>query len=197
MPDQRPSASRLLRSKLAKRRVWRRIFLERLTEPLHLNLLSAFVLAAGSFRAKVNWDLVVRQQYAFGTLEAADIAHAHGVSTVTLIEVGVASGAGLMNLSSLAQGVSRETGIRFEIHGFDLGTGMPAPVDRRDHPDLYQQGDFQMDLEALRGALPSGTELHIGPLSKTIPEFLTRDASPRRSDSWPWTSISGPRRRRR
>lgn len=167
-------SSRLLRTKLTKRRVWRRIFLERLTEPLHLNVLSIPVLACGSFRAKVAWDLVVRQHYAFGALEAADIAKASGFSAVSLIEVGVASGAGLMNLASIAGCVSQETGVRCEVHGFDTGTGMPPPVDYRDHPDLYQQGDFAMDREALKAMLPGETELHLGPLSSTIPRFLER-----------------------
>lgn len=164
----------MLRTKLAKRRVWRRIFLERLTEPLHLNLLSVPVLAFGSFRSKTAWDLVVRQPYAFGALEAADIARASGLSAITLIEVGVASGAGLINLSSIAERVSRETGISCEVHGFDSGIGMPPPTDYRDHPDLYQHGDFGMDAEALLRTLPAGTELHLGPLSSTIPKFLER-----------------------
>ena len=170
------TASRVLRSKLAKRRVWRRVFLERLTEPLHLNALSLLVLGFGSYRSKTAWDLVVRQPYAFGALEAADIALASGLSAVTLIEVGVASGGGLMNLASIAERVSKETGVRCEVHGFDSGAGMPAAVDYRDHPDLYQEGDFAMDEVALRAALPQGTKLHLGPLSSTIPRFLA-DAS--------------------
>jgi hypothetical protein len=159
---------------LAKRRIWRRIFTERLAEPLHLNLLSIPVLAFGSFRAKVAWDLVVRQQYAFGALEAADLAKAAGVSSVILIEVGVASGGGLMNLALIAERVSKETGIRCEVHGFDSGTGMPPPVDYRDHPDLYARGDFAMNVDALRSILPPGCELHLGPLPSTIPGFLDR-----------------------
>jgi hypothetical protein len=164
----------LLRTKLAKRRVWRRILAERLAEPLHLNLLSLCVLAFGSYRSKIAWDLVVRQHYAFGALEAADIAKACDLSGVTLIEVGVASGAGLMNLALIADRVSKETGIHCEVHGFDSGTGMPAPVDYRDHPNLYAPGDFAMDADALRSVLPAGCELHLGPLNATIPRFLER-----------------------
>lgn len=162
----------MLRRKLAKRRVWRRIFIERLTEPLHLNLLSVPVLAFGSLRSKIAWDLVVRQQYAFGVLEAVDIARANGASAITLVEIGVSSGAGLLNLASIARRVSLHTGVACEVHGFDSGTGMPAPVDYRDHPDLYQQGDFGMDAQALRTELPPATNLHLGPLASTIPSFL-------------------------
>lgn len=162
----------LLRSKLAKWRVWRRIFNERLAEPLHLNLLSIAVLAFGSYRTKIGWDLVIRQQYAFGALEAADIARANGLGAVTLIEVGVASGGGLMNLALIAERVSKETGIRCAVHGFDSGTGMPAAIDYRDHPDLYAPGDFTMNAEALRAILPADCELHLGPLRSTLPRFL-------------------------
>jgi len=163
---------RLLRRKLAKRRVWRRIFLERLTEPLHLNIASIGVLAFGSYRAKINWDLVVRPHYAYSILKAADIARMHGHRRVSIVEFGVASGAGLLNMASIADRVSRETGVEFDIHGFDTGAGMPPAVDYRDHPDLYQQGDFAMDPAALRRLLPANAHLHLGPLDETLPQFL-------------------------
>src|SRR4051812_49228301 len=54
--DPMPAARPLL-SKLRKPRVWRRLLLERASEPLHLNFASMLVLAFGSFRAKVDWDL--------------------------------------------------------------------------------------------------------------------------------------------
>jgi hypothetical protein len=43
----------------------RHIAAERLTEPLHLNVIAAFVLVFGTFRAKVAFDLVLRRQFAF------------------------------------------------------------------------------------------------------------------------------------
>ena len=58
------------------------------------------------------------------------------------------------------------------MHGFDSGTGMPPPVDYRDHPNLYAMGDFTMDPQALRSILPPGCRLHLGPLRATIPDFL-------------------------
>ncbi len=117
---------------------------------------------------------MVRQPYAFGALEAADIAKACGLPAVTLVEIGVASGAGLMNLAAIAERVSKTTGIRCDVHGFDSGTGMPPPVDYRDHPDLYGAGDFAMDADALASVLPKGCQLHLGPLHATIPRFLER-----------------------
>lgn len=43
-----------------------RLLRERLSEPLHLNILSLFVLAFGSTRAKIYFDLYICQQHAFG-----------------------------------------------------------------------------------------------------------------------------------
>ncbi len=51
-----------------------KILVERLTEPLHVNVASLFVAAFGDMRSKINFDLVIRQQYAYPILRAADFA---------------------------------------------------------------------------------------------------------------------------
>lgn len=73
--------------KLRHAYIWRRILLERLTEPLHLNLIALLVAIAGNFRAKVAFDLVVRQQHAFSLLKAADYAKELGIPRITAIEL--------------------------------------------------------------------------------------------------------------
>lgn len=160
--------------KLRLRRVWGRILSERLTEPIHLNALSLAVLVLGSYSRKIDFDLIVRQQHAYGLLKAARTAIAERLNTVTVLEFGVASGAGIMNLAHVAERITRETGIRFEIYGFDTGEGMPMPRDHRDHPEYYQAGDFQMDVDALRNALPPNANLVIGNLADTVPAFIGR-----------------------
>jgi hypothetical protein len=150
----------------------RKVLVERGTEPLHLNLLSLIVAACGSYRAKVDFDLVVRQQYAFPILYAADAAKQYGHKTVTLIEFGVAGGAGLLNMCRIAERTRAATGIEFRIFGLDTGKGMPAPLDYRDLPESFQAGDFPMDVERLRQALPDFAELIIGDIAETVPEFL-------------------------
>lgn len=159
--------------KLTEKRVLRKVAVERLTEPLHLNLAAAGVAAFGSFRSKVAFDLVVRPQYAYGLLAAADLAKRYGVRSITAVEFGVATGAGLMNLSKIAQKVEATTGVAVQVVGFDTGAGMPPARDWRDHPDLYQSGDFPMNEAALRSALPASTQLVIGELNETVPDFLT------------------------
>jgi len=158
--------------KLRHKYIWKRVFLERMTEPLHLNLVSLFVAMFGSFRTKVAFDLVIRQQHAYGILAAADIAKAQGNTTVALLEFGVANGAGLLNICHVAKLVTAATGINFLIFGFDTGKGMPPPRSYKDHPELYQEGDFPMDNVALEARLPPNAKLLLGELTNTVPQFL-------------------------
>lgn len=151
-----------------------KIFVERLTEPLHLNLMSLFIAIFGSFRTKVAFDLIVRQQYAFPILFAADLAARHGIRTVTLLEFGVASGAGLLNICQIAHAATNATGIEFRIFGFDTGKGMPPAIDYRDLPEVFQEGDFPMDVDALSKSLPPFAQLIIGDIAETVPSFLAK-----------------------
>ncbi len=167
--------SELWRRRLGERRIWERILRERLSEPLHLNLLSLPVALFGSFRSKVYWDLVVRQQHAFGLLNAADKARELGIRHLTAVEFGVANGAGLLNICDIAKRITAETGVRWRVFGFDSGAGMPAPRDHRDHPELYSAGNFPMqDRSVLEGRLPDFASLIIGDLTETAPAALTR-----------------------
>ena len=145
---------------------------ERLTEPLHLNIASAFVALLGSYRAKVAFDLIVRPQYAWPVLHAADTAREYGVKRITVIEFGVANGAGLMNLCAVARRTTETTGVAIDVVGFDTGAGMPAAIDYRDHPEAFQAGDFPMDAAKLRAALPPNARLILGPIAQTLPAFL-------------------------
>jgi hypothetical protein len=163
--------------KLLNRRIWKRILQERMTEPLHLNALSILVAALGNFRMRVAWDLVVRQHHAYAILRCADLARALGLREITLVEFGVAAGAGLLNMCRIAERVTKVTGVRFRIAGFDTGAGMPPPSSYRDHPELYAEGDFPMNPKQLRAALPPFAELVIGEIGETAPRFI-RSLSP-------------------
>jgi hypothetical protein len=164
----------LLRSQLARRDIWRRAAVERLTEPLHLNLASAGVALFGGVRAKTAFDLLVRRQHAYGLLKAADEARARGLRAVTAVELGVASGTGLLNICELGERITKATGVGFRVAGFDTGEGMPPPADYRDHPELYKEGWFPMDREALEARLPANAEIHLGPIEETMPAYVDR-----------------------
>lgn len=134
--------------------------------------------AFGSFRARVAHDLVPRPANAFGILRAADEARKLSIPALTILEFGVAAGAGLMNMASIARRVTQATGVNFQIAGFDTGTGMPAARDFRDHPDIYNVGDFPMEQQALRAILPRNVSLVIGDIAQTLPGFID-NLSPR------------------
>ncbi|MGH7932177.1 MAG: hypothetical protein ACREQN_03310 [Candidatus Binataceae bacterium] len=139
--------------------------------------MSLLVGTFGSYRTKVDFDLIPRRHYAYGILRAADKAKSRGLDSVTVAEFGVAAGWGLLNMCEIAKNVSRVTGVEIRIVGFDGGEGLPPPQDYRDHPDLFRAGDYPMDREGLMRTLPSNARLVLGPLKDTVPEFA-RTLSP-------------------
>lgn len=167
----------LLTSLLRRRDIWKRIAVERLPEPLHLNIASLFVAVFGSTRSKAAFDVLVRQQHAFGLLDAADEARQRGLQRVTVVELGVGSGTGLLNICDLAERVTRATGVAFDVVGFDTGAGLPPPADHRDHPELYKEGWYPLERDALERALPANARVVYGDLRDTIDDFV-RSLSP-------------------
>ena len=166
------SSWRYLLKRLTQKEKLQKVFIERLTEPLHLNLLSLFVALFGSYRSRVAWDLVIRQQYAFPILYAAEAAKRYGYSAITIAELGVAGGAGLMNMCRIAEQTRAAIGVDIRVVGFDTGKGMPPAIDYRDLPEHFQEGDFPMDFAKLRAALPDFATLILGDVRETIPEFV-------------------------
>jgi hypothetical protein len=150
-----------------------RVLYERFPEPLHLNILSIFVALFGSYKMRIACDLVVRQQYAFSLLKTAELAMAQGLKSVTVIEFGVAAGAGLVNICEISRKITRLTGIDFEIFGFDSGKGMPPPRDHRDHPEIFSEGSYPLiDRSALMRALSDNAKLILGDIQETLPRFI-------------------------
>jgi hypothetical protein len=118
-----------------------------------------------------------RPNYLWSLLHCARIARALRVPRISVLELGVAGGSGLVALEEGATSVSAILGVSIEVHGFDTGKGLPPPLDHRDAPYLVAAGQFQMDVEALRARLRSA-RLHIGPVRDTIPAFQELDAAP-------------------
>jgi hypothetical protein len=166
----------MLLKKIFKPYILKRILLERLSEPLHLNLISIFIYLFGSYRLKIYFDLVLRQQHAYGLLFATEKAMKDGYKKLTIIEFGVANGAGLINISKICKILNRIYGLEYHIYGFDTGVGMPDPLDFRDHPELYKYGDFPMDQSNLKKVLPVNCKLVIGDVRSTVPEFISSDS---------------------
>lgn len=115
-------------------------------------------------------------QYGYGVVQAAALAARLGIPSISVIELGVAGGNGLLRLQALARehaGASTQ----IDVYGFDLGSGMPAPMDFRDTPYIWQPGFFGMDESALRERLVEA-HLLLGDIAATGPRFLAGDPAP-------------------
>jgi hypothetical protein len=118
-----------------------------------------------------------RPQYLWPVLHAAHSASALGIPAIAALEFGVAGGNGLLALERAARAATELSGTRIEIFGFDTGSGMPPPRDRRDAPWLVEESYFGMDEAALRARLTSA-QLVIGDVGETVPEWQRGDRPP-------------------
>jgi hypothetical protein len=147
-----------------KRKVWTRVFGQQ-----------AWVQKFGDFRNRERHSLVPRPNYAYGMLRAADTARYFGYRCVSVIEFGVASGAGLLNMAKLAEAIVAETGIEIRIIGFDTGAGLPVVEGYKDHPEIWNPGDFATeDRCGLLKKLGGRAEMIWGDISHTIDPFVAR-----------------------
>jgi hypothetical protein len=118
-----------------------------------------------------------RPQYAWGVVWGAYLARALGIKRVSVMELGVAGGNGLVVLEAIAEKVKSYLGIDIDVYGFDSGTGSPKPTDYRDAPNLLQEGVYPMDAEKLKKRLRRA-ELVLGPIDCTIQSFIQSKPAP-------------------
>jgi hypothetical protein len=135
----------------------------------------SWINRTGDFRTKERYGLINRPNYLYGMLRAADCAKYFGHSSVTAIEFGVASGAGLLNMVHLAELITKETGVRFRIFGFDTGSGLPSVEGYKDHPEIWNRGDFATENRpALLEKLGGRAEIVWGDITDTIKPFTAQ-----------------------
>lgn len=149
--------------------------------PLRILVRAALKRLSVSAKIRARWDVSARPAYLLGILTAAEQAQRQGVSEISVLEFGVAGGDGLVVMQDEAAAVERETGIGVRVFGFDIGRdGLPTFIgDHRDHPDVWQAGDYPMDEAALRARLAERTQLILGNVTETVPRFFSEfDAPP-------------------
>lgn len=129
------------------------------------------------FKLRMAVDGIDRPYYAYGLYQAALEASGLGIRKISAFEFGVAGGHGLILLEKLAEQITQLTGVEIETYGFDLGVGLPLPLDYRDTPYIWQAGFYKMDADALRKKLKK-TELVLGNVELTVPKFVQRDFAP-------------------
>jgi hypothetical protein len=104
-------------------------------------------------------------------------ARALGIDRISVLELGVAGGNGLLALEAAAEGAESLLGTQIDVFGFDTGAGLPAVTDVRDAPFAIREGDFLMDEPKLRARLQRA-ELVIGDVGDSAREFLRQERAP-------------------
>ena len=121
---------------------------------------------------KLGMGAVARPHYGYCVYHAALLAKKLGYDRISVVEFGVASGNGLVNLEYHAQQVSTLLAIEIDIYGFDTGEGLPAPVDYRDLPYHWKKGFYKMDVPKLQARLKKA-KLVLGDIKDTAKNFFT------------------------
>ena len=129
---------------------------------------------SASFSKKLDYDAMERPHYGYGVQQAARQARALKIPRISVMEFGVAAGAGLRLLEQVAEEVEREEGVQIEVYGFDTGKGMPAPTDPRDLPFVWTAGQFRMPVKQVQASLRRA-KLVLGDVRVTVPRFLYRN----------------------
>ena len=124
-----------------------------------------------------NGNCADKPMYVWGILQGVALARVLGYGRISVIEFGVAGGFGLLSAEATAHSVERLVDIKIDVYGFDTGVGLPKPVDIRDQPNMWFEGQLPMDKPRLELALTKA-KLVIGPVSETLPSFIGLNPAP-------------------
>lgn len=127
----------------------------------------------GGVPNRLRFGIWERPYYAYGVNFAANLAKSLGLDAISVVEFGVAGGRGLLAMEDVAERIGRHYGVKISVYGFDAEVGLPKPIDYRDLPHVWGQGDFVMDIQALKARLRFA-QLQLGDVAETIPPFLER-----------------------
>jgi hypothetical protein len=118
-----------------------------------------------------------RPAYAYGVIQAAAIARALKIERISVVEFGVAGGAGLIALEECATIAEKLTGVKIDVYGFDTGVGLPKPEDYRDQPNMWFEGQLPMNRDLLESKL-TRAQLRIGHVRDTVKDFIAEKPAP-------------------
>ncbi len=127
----------------------------------------------GSYEQRIRVGVVDRPHYGYCVYNAAVLAKKLGYQRISVLEFGVAGGNGLVNLEYHAQQTSKLLKIDIDIYGFDIGEGLPEPLDYRDLPYHWKKGFYKMDVPTLRARLKKA-KLVLGDIKDTSKDFFKK-----------------------
>lgn len=170
-----PSIKRYLRAALRRTQQWLDESNERPGETIPFDNEYGWINA--SFERLVQDEMCARKQpYLWGVLQGVALGKVLGLKRVSVIELGVAGGYGLLALEHIADRVEAITELGIEVYGFDTGMGLPQPRDYRDLPHMFGDGQFLMDTTLERRLRRAS--LKLGLVETTVPAFLRSNPAP-------------------
>ena len=135
-------------------------------------------LPLGSFESRLRIGAVVRPHYALCMYYAAVEAKMLGYHAVTVIELGVAGGNGLVCLCRHRKAIQEELGIEIVVLGFDMETGLPESEDPRDLLYYWKPGTYEMNRGSLEKTIAGQATLILGDVSKTLEHWNSDPQAP-------------------
>jgi len=132
----------------------------------------------GSYAARLRAGAVSRPAYGWCIYHAAEEARKLGHKAMTVVEMGVAGGDGLLSLCRHRAEIQKVFGIEIVVVGFDTGTGLPATGDSRDLLYCWPAGSFEMDRDALEKRIAGQAQLVLGDVSRTTAEWSADPGAP-------------------
>ena len=93
-----------------------------------------------------------------------------GINQVSVIELGVAGGAGIVSLEKYKKKIEKVLDINIKIYGFDMGSGLPKIEVDEDLPFLWRKGLYNIDKAALEKKVNS--KIFYGDVKNTVDDFV-------------------------
>lgn len=148
--------------------------------PLRISLLQRLLcrLPIFPYPWRMEVGAVPRPQYGYCILQAARLARKLGYPKISVLEFGVAGGAGLLAIEDHVTKLEKHLDVEIQIFGFDTGQGLPKPTDYRDLPYHWKESFFKMEKDKLQSKLKRST-LVFGDIRETVHQFSqTYDPAP-------------------
>jgi hypothetical protein len=130
-------------------------------KPLRVVILKYLSLKYKTFRP--HYETILYQS----CLEAKKL----GYNEVSILELGVAGGNGIISLENYKKKIEKFLNIKITIYGFDNIEGLPEPKSYKDLPFLWKKGLFTLDKILLKKKIDS--QIICGDIENTLDEFVT------------------------
>ncbi|MDC0944661.1 hypothetical protein OAR82_02300 [Candidatus Pelagibacter sp.] len=114
-----------------------------------------------------------RPHYETILLESTIQAQKIGYKKVSVLELGVAGGNGILSLENYKKKIEKFTNVKIEIIGFDYGEGLPKIANKFDLPFIWSEGEYKIDKEKLKSKINS--KIYFGDIKETFKEFIKTD----------------------